>query len=345
MSDRGEHELTSPPRVSVVMAVYNGERYLSKAIQSILDQSYSNFEFIIVDDGSTDRTLEIIRSFLDPRILLIINEKNRGLAASLNIGISESRGEFIARMDCDDISLDNRLDIQVEFLDSNPDIAIVGSWCIYMDDQGIPMGTYRYPTRPNVLLWMMHFRNQLAHPSVMARRTFFSQFQYNEHCIAAQDYELWARAAGYVKYSSIPQYLLHYRIHESQMWKLSRPHSDAGKNISLEAIGILHSQTSGREIPRELIHNMIEPSSIGSSDQFRAIIEHITSLVIRFLSTNRIGFPDNLIIRGETTLVLAGIGIRAVNLPKITRMNVVLSSFRLFPAFPLFFLYRKMFAR
>lgn len=345
MNDRGEYELTSPPRVSVIMAVHNGERYLSEAIQSILDQSYPDFEFIIVDDGSTDRTLGIIRSFHDPRMFTIINEKNRGLAASLNTGIAESRGEFIARMDSDDISLHNRLERQVEYLDSNPDIAVVGSWGVYVDKHGTPIGAFRYPARPFVVLWMMHFRNQLAHPSVMARRTFFSQFQYNERCIAAQDYELWARAADQVKYGNIPQYLLHYRIHEAQMWKLSQSHSDAGEIISLEAIRIFHSRTCNQEIPIELIQSILEPSLIGSNDQFQAVIQHTVSMLKRFITTNKTGFSDNVIIRGETTLLLVNIGIQSVKLPKIERMRVVWDSFRLFPVFSLFILYKKLLSR
>ena len=116
------------PQISVIMPVYNGERFLSEAVESILKQTYQDFEFIIVDDGSTDRSLEIIQYYqaLDERIILIENGKNIGVASSLNKGISAAKGEFIARMDADDISLPERLEQQRAFMFTRPDLGVLG---------------------------------------------------------------------------------------------------------------------------------------------------------------------------------------------------------------------------
>ena len=116
------------PKISVLMSVFNGERYLIKAIDSILNQTFKDFEFIIIDDGSMDSSNAIIRSFDDPRVRLIENEKNIGLTKSLKKGIDLCRGEYIARMDGDDISLPERLKKQVEFMDHNRGVGISGTW-------------------------------------------------------------------------------------------------------------------------------------------------------------------------------------------------------------------------
>ena len=141
-------------KISVVMAVFNGGMYLRDSIQSILDQSLTNFEFIIIDDKSVDDSAKIITSFSDPRIRHIRNQTNLGLAASLNKGIKLAKGEYIARMDADDISLPNRLEIQANYLDFHPDISVVGSYVQTFNEKGLTTKLY-YPTHssPYAILW------------------------------------------------------------------------------------------------------------------------------------------------------------------------------------------------
>jgi glycosyltransferase involved in cell wall biosynthesis len=141
----------SYPKVSVVMSVYNGEKYLCEAIDSILNQTFENFEFLIVNDGSTDRTLEILQSYRDPRIKVINNERNIGLTASLNKGLKIAKGEYVARMDADDVSFPHRLEQQKAFLDRNPRVAMVGSWAEVIDESGKTQETWRVLTSSHLL--------------------------------------------------------------------------------------------------------------------------------------------------------------------------------------------------
>lgn len=325
------------------MAVYNGEKYIKEAIQSILNQSIKNFEFIIIDDGSTDRSLEIIRSFQDPRIIILINDKNRGLAASLNYGISYSRGEYIARMDCDDLSHPLRFAKQINYLEKNPDISVVGSNCTIINEEGKLFGKLTFSTKPIIILWLMHFRNQLAHPSVMVRRSFFSLFQYDEKCIASQDYELWARASGKMKYSNLPQCLLFYRIHSSQMWKLSCIHSAAGEQNSQRAIKILHSRTIDKDIEYDILYNVLQPSGISLNSDFQKTIKYLNYLYSCFLKKNQINMMEKWIIGGETTSLIINCAIRCYKISIIKRISAILMVIFRFPTYPLFILQKKIF--
>ncbi|MCA9399253.1 MAG: glycosyltransferase family 2 protein, partial [Candidatus Omnitrophica bacterium] len=130
------------PKISVVMTVYNAARYVRAAIDSILIQTFTEFEFIIVDNCSSDRTVEIIESYGDKRIILIKNNENVGQTKALNIGLQESMGNYIARMDADDVCVPERLQLQYDFLEEHPEIAVVGSSWIYINDEGRELRTY-----------------------------------------------------------------------------------------------------------------------------------------------------------------------------------------------------------
>jgi len=202
------------PTISVVMSVYNGERFLREAMDSILAQTFTDFEFIIINDGSTDGSREILESYDDPRIVLV-HQDNKGLAAALNRGIEMARGEFIARMDADDVSLPERFERQLEVFDREPAIDIVCVPIVFTDEKLQETGT-RYPDGfpesvrleplPKV---NMAFRlngdiflglldgNFVTHPSIMARRSVFGRLDYvfNEGQRRSQDYHLWLRLA------------------------------------------------------------------------------------------------------------------------------------------------------
>jgi len=205
------------PRVSVIMSVYNGDQYLREAIVSILAQTFADFEFIIIDDGSTDRSVEIVESFDDPRIRPILNSGNLGLATSLNKGLELARGDYIARMDCDDISLPARLERQVAFLDGHPGIGLCGTWLRY---SGVNAGkVVRYPSEPELIRAGFLFNPVVAHPTVMYRRKLFDRhgLRYDPACQRSQDYELWARALANVAFSNLPEVLFLYRLHPAQV--------------------------------------------------------------------------------------------------------------------------------
>ena len=199
--------------VSVVMSVYNGEKYLKKAINSILQQSYQNFEFIIIDDGSTDKTSEILKSFKDFRIKVIRNIENIGLTKSLNKGIKAAKGQYIARMDADDISLPHRLEIQIGFLEKHSDFALVGSSYYQIDDFGKIVAYIKVLTENLEIRAGLLQQNWFGHGSVMMRKSAFVKCKgYNEEFEYAQDYDLWLRLSEYFKVANIEEPLYCWRL-------------------------------------------------------------------------------------------------------------------------------------
>ena len=161
------------PRVTVLMSVYNGQGFLRQAIQSILNQTFTDFEFLIIEDGSTDATVEIVRSFPDQRIKLCLNGSNIGLISSLNQGLSLATGEYIARMDADDISLSTRLERQVAFMDAHPSVGVCGSW---LETFGIPPKSRWCPPADDAQIRCEHlFHSVIYHPTVILRKDFFAK--------------------------------------------------------------------------------------------------------------------------------------------------------------------------
>ncbi len=204
------------PKISVVMPVFNGADHLREAIDSILAQTFKDFEFIIVDDASTDNSRAIIKSYLDQRIKLFVNENNLGTAGSLNEAIGKSAGEYIARMDADDISLPDRFETQVKFLDENPQIAMVGTWARVIGDKaGLLIA---HPTDPAILRSNLIFHASFVHPSVMIRRGFFSNlgFKYDPEFRQGQDYKLWVQMSEKLRLANINKVLIYYRTHRKQ---------------------------------------------------------------------------------------------------------------------------------
>ncbi len=210
------------PTVTVLMPVYNGTRYLREAIDSILSQTYDDFEFLIIDDASTDESASLVRSYADVRIRLVQNEVNKGQVSSQNIGLRLARGMYIARLDQDDSSLPTRLARQVAVLDAEPMVAVVGSWMFELDGadgvtanwwQGRPvddLAEYLFAILTNAL--------PLYHPSVMFRREAVVQLDgYDEQLPYCEDNDLWRRLAlaGYDA-RVINEPLTRYRVHEGQ---------------------------------------------------------------------------------------------------------------------------------
>lgn len=207
----------SNPMISVVMPVYNGEKYLYEAIDSILNQTYTDFEFIILNDGSTDKTEEIILSYDDPRIVYVKNEKNQQIVKTLNKGIALAKGKYIARMDADDISLPDRFSKQIEFMETNPDIEVCGSWIKTFGDKS---EVWEYPESHEKIKTAMLFDSSIAHPSVILRATLFSRIQYDEDYNGVEDYALWMKLLDRSKFHNLEKVLLQYRLHTSKTDKI-----------------------------------------------------------------------------------------------------------------------------
>ena len=202
------------PMVTVLMSVYNGEKFLKEAMDSILTQTFTDFEFLIINDGSTDNSVKIIESYNDSRIRLINNEKNLKLIASLNKGISLARGKYIARMDCDDISSPTRLEKEVNFLEDSLEYGLVGTFYTVIDGAGKEQYNKSYPSNNDLIKLFLSLNCPLAHGSIMGRTELFRQNLYgSEEYSAVEDYELWTRMAKVTKIHNIPEYLFKYRIY------------------------------------------------------------------------------------------------------------------------------------
>lgn len=206
------------PLVSIVMTVFNEEKYIAEAIESILNQSYSHFEFIIVNDGSTDNSLDIIKSFKDGRIKIINNLENLGAAVSANKGIEIASGKYIARMDSDDISFPSRIEKQVNFLEENTEIHVVGTWIkVIFENLNERSFIWRYYSDPEKIRSSLIFNPGVAHPTLMFRRGVFIESKYNSNLDSAIDYDLYSRLSKEIKFSNIQETLLLYRRHDNQM--------------------------------------------------------------------------------------------------------------------------------
>jgi len=209
--------MTYKPKISVVMSVYNGEKYLRGAIESILNQTFKDFEFIIINDGSIDRTSEILESYDDPRIILVYQE-HLGLTKSLNKGITLAKGTYIARQDADDISLPERLEKQIEFLEKHKNVALLGTAANIIDERGFHFKTIEFPCDYSSIRKGMKKFNHFVHGSVMFKRQcFFEAGGYRELFPTAQDYDLWLRFVEKYKAVNLSTHLYGRRINPSSV--------------------------------------------------------------------------------------------------------------------------------
>ena len=194
------------PRVSVILCAYNEEACIARAIDSILDQTFDDLEIIAVNDGSTDNTLEVLRKYADRR-LTVINKANTGLTDSLNVGIRASQGELVARLDADDWADKRRIEIQVQFLDSNPQIALVGTWASIVKPDGC-VETCKLPVSSAKIRRFMLRDNPFVHSSVLMRRTVFDEVGWYRSTHGMEDYDLWIRIAARYPTANIAECLV-----------------------------------------------------------------------------------------------------------------------------------------
>lgn len=205
------------PEVSVLMPIFNGALFLEDAIESILWQTFGDFELLVINDGSTDRTGEILARYKDPRLHVVNNDRNLGLVASLNRGIGLAKGNFIARADADDISRPQRLETQLAYLREHPGVGVCGTWFRIFGD--IKSRIVRPPSKPASVVAQAFFQCPIAHPSVMLRARLFREFSlyYDPGAPHAEDYDLWVRAARHCALANVPRIMLDYRVHGGQI--------------------------------------------------------------------------------------------------------------------------------
>lgn len=288
------------PKVTVLMSIYNGERYLNEAVDSILTQTFTDFEFLIIDDASTDRTPEILRGYDDPRIRIVTNEENLGLTKSLNKGLTLARGEYIARMDADDISLPERFEQQIYFLEKNSDIGVLGAAVQYIDECGKPLQILKWPQKDTLIKWELCFMNPIAHPSAIIRRRLLTESGgYNEKITFAQDYDLWVRLSPETHFANHRDVLLYLRktrdnisftkYHEQKMFS---------HLISERAINSI----AGATIPQAIINCILDERIEGKCTP-RDFQNSLKTIYKSFISLNLdTSFKDRLFMRRDIAM-------------------------------------------
>jgi glycosyltransferase involved in cell wall biosynthesis len=209
------------PRVTVVMPVYNAGTYLRIAVESILAQSFDDFEFLIINDGSTDSGFEAIEGIRDNRIRILHNSKNQGLVACLNCGIDLARGDYLARMDADDLSHPERLKRQVDFLEDHPEIGVCSTWAVFIDAEGRELGTLRTPTGKKLQSFFWR-PSPLVHAAVMVRSDLLRKHRYCSEFRDAEDYDLWLRLYGSTDFHNISKPLYFIRKHDASVSVVNR---------------------------------------------------------------------------------------------------------------------------
>ncbi len=227
------------PKVSVLLTVYNGEKYVADAIDSILKQTFSDFEFIIINDGSTDKTESIIKSIKDKRIKFINNQENNGRVAVLNQGLDIAKGEYVALIDADDVALPQRFECQVKFLDENPDVGVVGT-AIQMF--GTRKNGKKVYYKSDITALDVLFSSPVANPTVMMRRDVIEtcQLRYREEYKHAEDYDFWTQAIKYTRIVNIPVVLMKYRQHDANISLVyNKAQSQTAKQIRREFLRFL----------------------------------------------------------------------------------------------------------
>lgn len=286
-------ETSSPIKATVLLPVYNAGKYLTEAISSILNQSYQNFELLIINDASTDQSEKIIQSFSDNRIRLINNEKNLGLAQTLNRGLQLSKGEYIVRMDQDDINLEKRIKTQIDYLENHPDVSVLGCGARMV---GPNLEFIREPKRPQTNIqnkWKLLFGTTILHPSAVFRKEIILKHggysQQYPHC---EEFDLWSRLYDFVDFHQIPQVLVFLRKHNTNS-------------------GVIYKDISTENFIEISVTNIMKLPPLN----------HKREDVLRFVKWNR-GVAENLINNKEICKILFSIYFAFVKKNKISKSDL-----------------------
>ncbi len=243
--------MSSAPRVSVLMPVYNGGAYLANAIKSVLAQTFADFELIVVDDASTDASREVVKSVDDKRVRLIPNAANLGLPAALNIGLAAAAGEYVARMDQDDLCLPTRLERQVAHLDRHAEIGILGTGVQLIDSAGAVGAELFFPASDALIRWKLPLYSPFAHPTVMMRRAVVAALGgYRVSAVHCEDYDLWWRASATTRLANLDQVLLQLRKHDASM---TQRFASSHEKTAIEICGSALHATLGETFAPDLI--------------------------------------------------------------------------------------------
>ncbi|BCX13527.1 MAG: hypothetical protein KatS3mg085_059 [Candidatus Dojkabacteria bacterium] len=243
------------PKISVIMSVYNSQAFLRDSIESILKQSFKEFEFLIVDDNSSDDSYKIIKTFTDERLKIFKRDKNHGLTANLNYLIQKSNSPYIARMDADDIAEPDRLKIQYEYLKSNPEVSLIGTKAKIINEQNKILGEINVPNSFEQILSKIFIQNVFVHPTLMfTKDSILKVGMYDENFKKAQDYHLILKYLAHnLILKNLDQELLLYRIHQKS---ISKSKSNEQEEYALKVLEWAYKEILKINLEREEIETM-----------------------------------------------------------------------------------------
>lgn len=276
------------PILSVLMPVFNSEQFVAEAIESILNQTFKDFEFLILDDASTDKSFEIIKDFekKDPRIKVYQNEKNIGVVESRNKLISLSKGKYIAWLDSDDIAIKNRFEKQINFVEAHPEIGMVGAYPVIIDENSKKTGKWWFETDPQKLKIELFFHSPFLSSSVLIRKSCLPQNFYDSKFPVAEDFDLYSRISELCETANIAEFLVKYRINSNG---LSKSNTEKMEKLSIQVIQE-HAERLGIKLEENTIKNLRKPVT-ASKIALAEIPEIEKSLILlKNLLINKEGF-------------------------------------------------------
>jgi glycosyltransferase involved in cell wall biosynthesis len=254
--------MLSAPEMSVILPVFNAELWLRESIESIIRQEFCSFELIIMNDGSTDGSLEIIRHFADrDKRIVTVDRENRGLIHTLNEGVSRALSPLIVRQDADDVASIDRLATLFRIMKEKPRIDLCGSWCDVIDAAGCRINKFHYPTEHEEICWAMVGYSAIAHPTVVFRRSAFQRFgPYDPAFVHAEDYEMWTRWIRLgARVANVPRPLVKYRVSDNQV---SRRFAKEQAESAIRAAAIYVKSLLGKDLsPKQLsgLRQLVSP--------------------------------------------------------------------------------------
>lgn len=267
--------------VSVLMTVFNGEKFLKQSIDSVLNQTFKDFEFIIVDDASQDRTWQILEDFAarDKRIVLVRNDTNLGVSNSSNVGLEIARGEYVARLDSDDIALPHRLETQVSYLETHPEVGMVGSQMKVVNAEGQEKEDYIVPRLHGEILWTLFFGNPMAHPTIMFRKSIVDDVGgYGDSLRASLDKDLYVRMINKTRFANLDQALVKYRRHERSIWATQSKLAHSISSRVGRQLASVYLESEVPEVEWDLFDNAINGAATLSDFEIKKVIKFILKL-------------------------------------------------------------------
>ena len=251
--------MADSPLLSVLMPVFNSERFVAEAIESILNQTFKDFEFLILDDCSADKSLEIIKDFekQDSRIKVFQNEKNLGVVESRNKLINLSKGKYIAWLDSDDIALENRFEEEIKFLEEHPEIGLVGAYPEIIDENGKKLGIWLFEPEPQKLKIELFFHSPFLSSSVVIRRSSLPSGFYDPAFPVAEDFDLYSKISEHYDVVNVPRFLVKYRINSNG---LSKSNTEKMERLAIHVIKE-HAERLGIKLEETTIKHLRKPKT------------------------------------------------------------------------------------